>query len=99
MHVHARPACRYDLFNPIVTCPPGTQLGVFGVADRVLWGVGDGAKRLCQPLPAKEPCAVYSFGSEDRWAGQRQRQRPASHHLHGMLLQALPFLFPWRWRN
>lgn len=64
--------CRYDLFNPIITCPPGTQLQRYGEADKVLSGVGDGTKRLCLPLPAKEECAVYSFGSENRYAQCRR---------------------------
>ncbi|KAG7668114.1 hypothetical protein NADE_005159 [Nannochloris sp. 'desiccata'] len=47
---------RFNLFNPIVQCPKGEQLEVFGGND-------DGAKFLCPSLLTKHTCVVYSLGS------------------------------------
>lgn len=55
---------RYDLFDPIVDCPPGMPLTRLG--DPFSY-TKDGGKSLCSPgvwgKNASSPCVVYSFGS------------------------------------
>jgi hypothetical protein len=48
---------RFNLFNPIVQCPKGEPLELFGGND-------DGAKFLCPSLLNNPACVVYSLGSQ-----------------------------------
>lgn len=54
---------RYDLFPPIVTCPPSTSLTLVGEPE----GGGDGGKWLCAPLSPPDNCVVYSLGSANNY--------------------------------
>jgi Methyltransferase domain len=51
---------RFNLFNPIVQCPKGEPLQLFGGAEGA-----DGAKYLCPSLLTdyKSTCVIYSLGS------------------------------------
>jgi hypothetical protein len=47
--------CRYDLYNPVITCPPWAPILKYG-------GSADGGKWLCTLKSLHHPCVIYSLG-------------------------------------
>jgi hypothetical protein len=48
---------RYNLFQPIISCPPGTTLYRYGRTH-------DGGKWLCSFVGLGSPCTIFSLGSK-----------------------------------
>lgn len=47
---------RFKMFDPFISCPPGTTLHRYG-------GSGDGGKWLCTFVASNTPCLIFSLGS------------------------------------
>ncbi|GIL67838.1 hypothetical protein Vafri_21106, partial [Volvox africanus] len=65
----------FDLYDPVVTCPPPSKLMRLDPTGPTEHPSGwvDGAKWMCVPFPrtARPGCAVLSFGSNDQFEFER----------------------------